>query len=107
MKNIYLIVFLGGLLQAQPAYAVTDGNELLNWCKRDSGSYSTCLAYVAGAIEMRQEWSLECPVPNGLKWGQSVAIIEKYMSDFPERRHLPATTLIHDALARAYPCKKQ
>ena len=103
MKTIFLTLFLIGFIPAQPAFAVTDGNELLNWCKQ---ARATCLAYVAGAIEMRQEWSLECPVPNGLKWGQSVAIIEKYMSDFPERRHLPATTLIHDALARAYPCKK-
>ena len=44
--------------------------------------------------------------PSGVRAGQLVGIVKKYVREHPDKWNLPATTLVINALSSTFPCKK-
>jgi hypothetical protein len=47
----------------------------------------------------------ELCVPNGVRMGQKVAVVVKYVDEHPEDMHLEFVSLAREALAKAWSCK--
>lgn len=61
-------------------------------------------ATIAEAKTGRKAPELFCR-PDDIENGQLVRIVVKYIRDAPEFAHLPAPSLIINAMRKAYPCK--
>jgi hypothetical protein len=92
-----------------------DGDELLPMCnstvaylndhhspmeKQFSEGY--CLGLVTGVSETSDD---VCSL--GVPSGQLVTVVVKFLEDHPDRLNLKNTTLVRQALMRAWPCKKK
>jgi hypothetical protein len=62
-------------------------------------------AYTIGVADA-VNGTLYCYPPNSTR-GQTIAIVEKFLSENPEKWAMSSDTLIIVALARAYPCPKK
>lgn len=58
--------------------------------------------FIGGVIEA-YTFTTFCQ-PNGVTQNQQFAIITKYLNDNPAKLHLPASSLIIEALNKAFPC---
>lgn len=120
-----LIAIAALLLMVVPdaALAETTGIELQRRCAGDSSSF--CLGFIAGAIEVQQDWEYFSEVnptknamnpfapqpphfcfPKQVTLGQIVQIVNKYLNENPEKLHFAAAPLIGAALVAAFPCPK-
>lgn len=100
------------LLAASHAYAGGyTGNEILSWPRVQF------LAYVSGFLDGEEaglglagETSMSktqhC-IPTGVTYAQTADVIEKWLRDNPDKRHIYANVLISVALRQAWPCAKQ
>ena len=95
------------------------GNDALSTCgytedggKRNSTAALICLGWINGAVQAASDTvSLEKEKPDyctpkfGGSTGQYTAVYMKFLRDHPEKLHLPAIYLFHQAMAQAFPCK--
>jgi hypothetical protein len=107
MKNLMMILPLCMLLNSPSSIAAKhrfDGNELIGRCtdKYDSFNSGYCRGLVIG-IEYTAGSDTVC-TPYGVTNGQLIRIVLKYLKDHPELLHRDDTSLIHEALQKAFPC---
>ena len=123
MRLVSLIVLLFGLLVANPTRAdIFNGNELLDLCKQAPQILN---GYVAGLLDksvsdtaFAEYWaptkeskdSLKKVIrpfcmPDGVNLIQMRDVVCKYLTGFPQHRHIGGSVLVQTALADAFPCK--
>lgn len=88
------------------------GVFLLEVCK-DGTTYGVagglCAGLIGGVIDMHNLFFHDNPIycaPAEMTNKQAMLVVEKYLSDHPERLHEARAVLILDALKHAFPCKK-
>lgn len=95
------------------------GRDVLATCaayedggKRNPTAALICLGWINGAVQGASGTiSTEPEKPNyctpkfGGSIGQYTAVFLKFLRDHPEKLHLPAIYLFHQAMAQAFPCK--
>jgi len=114
-----MIVLLFSFSQARAVQYFYTGNELLELCEAylDGGTSAniakgnTCFGYVTGISDahnnfvgwkvMEQQW---CK-PENMDGTQLVRIATKYLQEKPEHLHLGASSLVANALIKAFPCE--
>lgn len=92
-----------------------DGNDLFSQCvvgDADNLKYlkdAECRGFIIGVSDHLAMWrdTLDLPdcKPAGVRKGQIVAIVVKYLENHPEKRHEPANELVMYALNSAF-CPK-
>jgi hypothetical protein len=99
-----VMVILAGPAQADSFFAFFTGNDLHEQC---SGSnvhqVGLCTGYIVAATDAASYVGRTCP-PNGTVGPQATDIVNRYLRDHPENRHLAAYPLAEHALAAAWPC---
>ncbi len=95
--------------QARPTFlSFISGHELFEACS-ETISRAVCASYVAGIADglehavIKGSKRLIC-YPEKANVGQMTDVTRKYLSDNPEKRHLPASLLVFNALSVAFPC---
>jgi hypothetical protein len=118
MKKILAGLLLASFALASHAEGYLDGNKLLmrfEAKKRmvrdspsglasdaiDAGFY---IGYVQGAAEALAD---SLCLPGKLSASEAEDIVGKYLENHPKKLKEPASFLVRDALARAYPCAKK
>lgn len=97
------------------ANANLTGNKLKDYCSFFPGQIHTeasnvCVGYVGGTLDTLRLYNAFqkpkqfCEV-DGVEFEQLMAIIKKHFEDYPERLHFTASTLILEAMKKAFPCK--
>lgn len=109
-----LLIAVAALLATLPAQAGFDtGNRLFEDCTATNYfNRGYCGGYVTGIVDMLEALSARgvlpartlC-IPEGATKGQLADVVQKYLGDHPERRHLDAGGLVPEALNAAFPCK--
>jgi len=62
-----------------------------------------CIGYVVGVMSVMEYINVICrPVKS--THAQATLVVQKYLSDHPEKLHLNADALVIDALQEAFPC---
>jgi Rap1a immunity proteins len=92
------------VVPASAAAQFMDGNRLyarLQAGKRSDGVVEAAIAtgYVTGVADAYPN----C-IPAGVTVGQLVDIALQYLEDHPEKRQLPAVTLVATAISEKFPC---
>jgi hypothetical protein len=98
-----------------PAHAAFEtGNQLFEVCQPSADYFSqgACTGFVmavSDAMEAAQAFNgtvarWRACVPVGITAGQAKDVTVRYLTRYPERRHLVAATLVAAALAEAFPC---
>ena len=62
-----------------------------------------CIGYVAGIMSVMEYIDVLC-LPAKSTHAQATLVVQKYLSDHPEKLHLNAEELVLDALQQAFPC---
>ena len=113
MKKSRIAIF--SLFFSANALAVQTGNELLDYLESQDSTRSIAGSfYVAGVIEGFVVASSDnatrskflCLPDNGLPVRQQAAIVKKYLTDNPEKRHEASRVLVVVAMSKAFPCSK-
>jgi hypothetical protein len=103
--------------EAKKADRLVSGNTLYGHCSSQpsTAAYTTSVAYCVGYVTavsdtfntMRaaENKSQVICLPASSNAGQMADIVAKYLGDNPSTRHFGATTLVLDALVRAFPCQ--
>jgi len=118
MKYLLTIVLLFSSNQASAATVFYSGNEMLKMCEAyfsETGSVvdaNVCVGYVTGIHDGQIVFSgwgdmkkTICLPGSGVKGGQLVRIVIKYLQENPEDLHLTAGSLVVNALVIAFPCE--
>jgi hypothetical protein len=104
-----------GALACLPTAAradATTGNDLWSKCTSKDGVFdrAICDGYVAAISEAMGPpngvYDFRACFPERSTRGQLVDVVKQYLDRHPEQRHLPAVTLVANALATAFPCKQ-
>lgn len=102
---------LAAVLGVSPAAALT-GNQLAEYCRNGADRNPGCFYYIQGVVDAQVELhsafriALIC-FPSKVTNGQIAQIVAKYLNDTPSELHFPATTLVSNALHKAFPCEKK
>ena len=113
MKNISTITaaaFLGTVMcsNVTAQFERVSGASLKMIC----GSYQDipantadgmCVGYVVGIMSLMEYINVLC-LPVKATHAQAALVVQKYLSDHPEKLHLDAEGLVIDALQEAFPC---
>ena len=111
------VLFFG--LAVSHCSAQTTAHELQEQCSQKSPGYAAgfCHGFIEAVLDMNdlhlltarlngvQSGSPMC-IPDGVKMGQIVKIVMKFLDDHPEQLHLRARNIVLDSVAFAFPCKK-
>lgn len=62
-----------------------------------------CVGYVVGVMSVMEYMNVLCR-PAGSTHAQAALVVQKYLSEHPEKLHLTADELVLDALQEAFPC---
>ncbi len=62
-----------------------------------------CIGYVTGVMSVMEYINVLC-LPVNATHSQATLVVQKYLSDHPEKLHLNAEGLVIDALQEAFPC---
>jgi len=62
-----------------------------------------CIGYVVGVMSVMEYINVLCR-PEKSTHAQATLVVQKYLSDHPEKLHLNAEELVLDALQEAFPC---
>ncbi len=115
MRIFMLVAMLVGLpMQAQAQTTFWDGNRLVNdmrsWEKFTARQPLTSVEWVRVASYQRyvaattfDSGEVIC-LSGNVTQGQVNAIVAAYLNAHPTDWHLPATSLVRDALMEAFPC---
>jgi hypothetical protein len=121
MRVLLLGVAASALLFAQPGRAqslatrdMATGNDFYDICRNDGANdieSVRCFVWVEGFINgvgvaESAHGSHTICLTKDITLEQSEAVILKYLSDHPERRHIAISALAFVALRGAFPCPK-
>lgn len=118
MKTIFPIAtFILCLVFCGKASASPSGTELQSKCKTalkdqaDAFDGGYCAGFIDGVmsqtlVEAKAGFDVPFCLPTGGSMGQIVQVFVKYLDDHPERLHEPASLLLVESLAKAFPCHK-
>lgn len=67
-------------------------------------SEGMCVGYVVGIMSMMEYINVLC-LPEKSTHAQAALVVQKYLSEHPEKLHSNAEELVVDALHEAFPCK--
>lgn len=70
-----------------------------------STSEGMCLGYVVGVMSVVEYTKYFC-LPGKSTHSQVTLVVQKYLSEHPEKLHLDADGLVLDALIEAFPCSE-
>jgi Rap1a immunity proteins len=96
---------------------ISSGNRLYAICKKardvnvthlsdiEKLEFGYCMA-TAEAVNMHSMALGACIPPEGVTTGQILAVIIKYMNDYPDQRHLNIHVLSAYAVRAAWPCNR-
>ena len=62
-----------------------------------------CVGYVVGVMSMMEYIDVLCR-PDKSTHSQATLVVQKYLSDHPEKLHLNAADLVIEAIQEAFPC---
>ena len=62
-----------------------------------------CIGYVVGVLSVVEYTKYFC-LPGKSTHSQVTLVVQKYLSEHPEKLHLDADVLVLDALVEAFPC---
>ena len=62
-----------------------------------------CVGYVVGVMSFMEYIGVLC-LPGNSTHSQAALVVQKYLSDHPEKLHLKANELVFDAIEEAFPC---
>ena len=62
-----------------------------------------CVGYVVGVMSVMEYINVLC-LPGKSTHAQAALVVQKYLSDHPEKLHLNANELVLDAIEEAFPC---
>jgi hypothetical protein len=62
-----------------------------------------CIGYVVGIMSVMDYMNVLC-MPEKSSHAQATLVVQKYLSDHPEKLHANAEELVFDALHEAFPC---
>jgi|GEM_PF-1513321 len=62
-----------------------------------------CVGYVVGIMSVLEYIDVLC-MPQKSTHAQATLVVQKYLSEHPEKLHLNAEELVFDALQEAFPC---
>ena len=65
-----------------------------------------CVGYVVGIMSVMDYINVLC-LPEKSTHAQATLVVQKYLSDHPEKLHANAEELVFDALHEAFPCTDQ
>ena len=85
------------------------GNQLLEKCNSDNTVHQVgCMAYVMGILDGATLNGSNVPfvIPSSSDAGQLKDVVLKYLNSHPEHRHWPASMLVWNAMADAFPKSK-
>ena len=113
--KMHIAALLGFLVSGFPAQAEgLDGNFLFSSCNDPAESFTQgwCVGLISGTAAMIDLENMEQGAthywkscrPKGSTNGQLLDVVKKYLTEFPEKRHLNGTMLILIAFGRAFPC---
>lgn len=114
MKQTIIVaatLLLGGLLSSHVAAQLegVSGASLKKICTSyvdipSNTSDGMCIGYVTGIMSVMEYISVSC-LPAESTHAQATLVVQKYLSEHPEKLHLNAEELVIDALQEAFPCK--
>jgi hypothetical protein len=85
-----------------------DGNSLLSDCEGRSrgdpggrSQWGMCLGYILGVHDAHDR---AICIPDGVKSGQVLDVVKRYLRNHPEERHHQASSLVLGALKETFPC---
>jgi hypothetical protein len=103
-------MLLGYVLCSQAIAKPDDisGAYLKNICasyveRPENTSDGMCIGYVVGVISMMAYIDVLC-LPDKSTHSQATLVVQKYLSEHPEKLHLNAAVLVIDAIQEAFPC---
>jgi len=127
-----LTILLAAAVASIPAVGqktVLDGNILQTKCAsyeklragyalsdEETASGAFCIGYIRGVLDTMITWKafeeeakLKSPVahpciPDGVSNEQAIKVTLKFLKDRPEQLHLPADSLVFQAMRQAFPC---
>ena len=71
--------------------------------KPANASDGMCIGYVVGILGVMEHIDVLC-LPAKSTHSQATLVVQKYLSEHPEKLHLNAAELVIDALQEAFPC---
>ncbi|NKB50251.1 MAG: hypothetical protein GKS02_12915 [Alphaproteobacteria bacterium] len=107
MKKLFFIIGLPLMLAGGSASAqLWSGNDYRETCTLEPDEYKTsvCSAFIIGIAQAGRSNKIFC-MPEDVTNGQTHAIVNSYINDNPEERHLAASELIVTSLVKAFPCQ--
>lgn len=103
-------LLLGSLISSHVAaeFEGLSGANLKNICASyidipSSTPDGMCIGYVTGVMSVMEYINVLC-IPVNATHSQATLVVQKYLSEHPERLHLNAEGLVIDALQEAFPC---
>ena len=89
------------------------GKDLYGDCSKPQGSFSQgfCSGYISGVVDAIEHYQVSkgaekivC-VPKEASIGQVKEVVVRYLTQHPDERNNTASSLVWDAVRKAFPCK--
>jgi len=113
MKGIRIIRSVALLSTVMCGNVIADSDDISGaYLKKICASYvekpastadGMCIGYVVGILSVMEYINALC-LPDKSTHSQATLVVQKYLSDHPEKLHLNADGLVIDALQEAFPC---
>jgi hypothetical protein len=104
------VLLLGSLVSSNVAAAFEDvtGANLKKICTSyvdipSNTSDGMCIGYVVGVMSVMEYINVLC-LPDKSTHAQAALVVQKYLSDHPEKLHENAEELVIESLQEAFPC---
>jgi hypothetical protein len=101
-----------GLMAATVASVFMTGTDLYSNCTGSTSAQIDCLGYVSGVLDVTNDMETDGAIeakfctPEGIKRGQAMAVVVKYLRDNPSLRAASASKLVVMAMIKEFPCPK-
>lgn len=105
-KLFFTICFALTLASGSASAQLWSGNDYTETCTQEPDDYksSVCSAFVIGIAQAGRSNRIFC-IPATVTNGQTLAIVNEYINDHPEERHIAASDLVVTSLIEAFPCQ--
>jgi len=104
--TLLLCILISGNVAAE--FEGVSGADLKKICRSyvdvpSDISDGMCIGYVTGVMSVMEYINVMC-LPVDSTHSQATLVVQKYLSDHPEKLHLNAEELVINALQEAFPC---
>ncbi len=114
MKYLLMIVLLCTVSQVRATFV--SGNTLLEWCEAyinetSAAKGNNCAVYIEGISDIQSTYAgwgkmkKSFCTPESANISQLVRVVTKHMQEYPEDLHLSASSMVANALIKAFPCE--